>query len=179
LSKGAHERPSHLVIARIVRTRGNRGEVLADLYTDFPARFNLLTEVWLVFADGRRLHLALENTWEHKGRAVLKFARTDTISAAEQLVGAWVEIETGEAVVLPEGTYYDHELVGCKVVDCGGQELGTVKEVLKIPGNDQLVVHGSTEFLIPAKEGICVEILVDEKRILVDLPEGLIELNNR
>ena len=60
--------PSFIAIARIARTRGNRGEVLADLYTDFPDRFNALEEVWLEFADGRRVRVAVEDTWEHKGQ---------------------------------------------------------------------------------------------------------------
>jgi 16S rRNA processing protein RimM len=172
------ERSSYLAVAYIVRARGNRGEVLAELHTDFPARFNLLEEVWLAFPDRARRCFKLEECWEHKGRQVLKFAGVDSITAAEQLVGAWVEIEAGDAVILPKGTYYDHDLAGCRVIDQGGRELGIVKEVLRIPGNNQLVVEsGSGEFLIPAKEGICKGVSVPDKRITVDLPEGLMDLN--
>jgi 16S rRNA processing protein RimM len=172
------ERPSYLAVACIVRTRGNRGEVLAEPHTDFPARFNLLEKVWLAFPDQSRRCFKLEECWEHKGRQVLKFAGVDSITAAEALVGAWVEIEAGDAVSLPEGTYYDHDLAGCKVIDQDGRELGIVKEVLRIPGNSQLVVEsGSGEFLIPAKEGICKEVSIPDKRITVELPEGLMGLN--
>lgn len=172
------ERPSYLAIACIVRTRGNRGEVLAELHTDFPARFNLLEKVWLAFPDRSRRCLKLEECWEHKGRQVLKFAGVDSITAAEELVGAWVEIQAGDAVTLPEGTYYDHDLAGCSVVDQNGRVLGTVKEVWRIPGNNQLVVENDKcEFLIPAKEGICKEVSIPEKRITVELPEGLVDLN--
>lgn len=170
--------PSTITIARITRTRGNRGEVLAELHTDFPARFDALKEVWLQFPGGRQERYVLEHSWEHKGRQVLKFAGIDTISAAEELVGAWVNVQTSEAVKLPEGTYYDHDLVGCAVVNTRGVRLGIVKEVYRIEGNNLLVVEsGEDEFWIPAKEPICIKVSIAAKEIIVDLPEGLAELN--
>jgi 16S rRNA processing protein RimM len=172
------ERPSHLAIGYIVRTRGNKGEVLAELHTDFPARFSQLEEVWLAFADRSRRRYKLQESWEHKGRQVLKFSGVDSISAAEELVGAWVEVESRDAVVLPEGTYFDHDLTGCRVVDQNGRDLGVVKEVFRIPGNNQLIVEGVTgEYLIPANGAICKEVSIEEKRITVELPEGLMDLN--
>jgi 16S rRNA processing protein RimM len=120
----------------------------------------------------------LEETWRHKGRQVLKFAGVDTISAAEELVGAWVGVPVEEAVPLPEGTYFDHDLAGCLVRDPQGRKLGTVVEVLRISGNNQLVVRGDCgEFLIPAAEPICKSVSISGKEIIVDLPEGLMDLN--
>lgn len=178
MNNGPGAPPSFIAIARIVRPRGNRGEVLAELHTDFPARFDPLGNVWIEFSDGRRRGFVLEETWEHKGRRVLKFAGIDTIAAAETLVGAWVEVEADRAVRLPEGSYFDHDLVGCTVRDVRGAHLGRVKEVLRIAGNNQLVVEGpSGEILIPAVSGICTEISIDRKEIVVDPPEGLIDLN--
>jgi 16S rRNA processing protein RimM len=173
------DRHSYLVIARIVRARGIRGEVLAEIHTDFPARFHLLEKVWLSFADQRRRLFALEDTWEHKGRIVIKFQGIDSVSQAEELRGAWVEIEAENAVSLPEGTYFDHELSGCTVVTAEGRVIGVVREVFRIPGNNQLVVDGGPagEILIPAHEGICRSVSVSEKRIIVELPEGLLDLN--
>ena len=170
--------PSFIAIARIARTRGNRGEVLADLYTDFPDRFDALEEVWLEFSDGRRRRAALENSWEHKGRRVLKLAGIDTISAAEELTGCWVQIPAEQAIQLPEGTYFDHDLIGCSVEDVQGNRLGVVKDVLRIAENSQLVVKGSDrEYLIPAVRSICIRISVEDKQILVDPPEGLMDLD--
>ena len=169
--------PSFIAIARIARTRGNRGEVLADLYTDFPDRFDALKDVWLELGEKPRRHMALEESWEHKGRRVLKFAGIDSISAAEDLVGSWVVIPMDRAVPLPEGTYFDHDLAGCTVQDAAGNRLGVVREVLRIAGNTQLVVeHAGGEYMIPAVESICLEVSVKEKRILVNLPEGLMDL---
>ena len=93
------DQPSFIAIARIARTRGNRGEVLADLYTDYPDRFSELEEVWLEFSDGRKQCMVLEETWGHKGREVLKFEGIDTISSAETLIGCWVVIPAEKAVV--------------------------------------------------------------------------------
>lgn len=170
--------PSFIAVARIARTRGNRGEVLADLYTDFPDRFKHLHEVWLTTDSGRRECLVLEESWEHKGRRVLKFAGVDTISAAEAYVNCWVEIPADQAMPLPEGTYFDHDLIGCSVEDVRGNTIGVVSEVLRIAGNSQLVVKGfDREFLVPAVESICVRISPEEKQIVIDPPEGLMDLS--
>ena len=170
--------PSFIAIARIARTRGNRGEVLADLYTDFPDRFNALEEVWLEFADGHKVRAVIEDTWEYKGRIVLKFAGIDDISSAEAYAGCWVQIPAEQAMKLPEGTYFDHDLIGCSVQDTRGNSLGVVKEVLRIAGNSQLVVKGpNCEYLVPAVDSICIRISVKEKQILIDPPEGLMDLS--
>jgi 16S rRNA processing protein RimM len=170
--------PSFIAIARIARTQGNRGEVLADLYTDFPDRFSALEKVWLEFSDGRRLCMSLESTWGHKGRIVLKFSGINDISSAEAYAGCWVQIPADQAMKLPEGMYYDHDLIGCSVHDTRGNNLGVVSEVLRISGNSQLVVKGpEREYLIPAVESICIRISIPEKQILIDPPEGLMDLD--
>jgi 16S rRNA processing protein RimM len=93
-------------------------------------------------------------------------------------VGCWVEIPANQAMPLPEGTYFDHDLVGCAVEDTHGNKIGIVTEVLRIAGNSQLVVkHLDREFLIPAVESICVRISPSEKQILIDPPEGLMDLS--
>jgi 16S rRNA processing protein RimM len=171
---------SFIAIARIARTRGNRGEVLADLYTDSPDRFNDLDEVCLEFDDGRRgirTIKKLEDVWEHKGRKVLKFEGIDTISDAETVVGGWVMVPTDQAVKLPEGTYFNHDLVGCAVSRLDGTLIGTVRDILDIADNTQLVVCGNgREHLIPAVKNICVEVSIPDKRIIIDPPEGLMDL---
>lgn len=174
---------SFITVARIARIRGNRGEVLADLHTDYPERFDDLEEVWLESGDGgrqSRVRKTLEDAWDHKGRKVLKFAGVDTIDDAEPFVGCWVVVPVEQAVQLPEGTYFDHDLVGCAVQDVHRAEVGTVTEVLRIAGNTQLVVRSSggdgREYLIPAVASICVKIAIPEKQIVIDPPDGLLDL---
>jgi 16S rRNA processing protein RimM len=181
-----HVDASYIAIARIARTRGNRGEVLADLYTDNPERLDDLDEVWLEFDGGGQQKAAgsarkklkkLEDVWDHKGRKVLKFEGVDTISDAEEWVGCWVMIPADKAMELPEGTYFNHDLIGCAVSGLDGTLVGTVSEVLNIADNTQLVVRGGgREYLIPAVKSICVEVSIPDKRIIIDPPEGLMDL---
>ena len=170
--------PSFIAIARIARTRGNRGEVLADLYTDFPDRFNHLEEVWLEFQDGHRQLFVLEDTWEHKGRIVLKFAGVDTINSAEPALRALGGDPGRPGDAASSGTYFDHDLIGCEVCRIDrARSCGMVAEVLQ--DNREQPAGGtaeSREFLIPAVESICVEISIEEKQILIDPPEGLMDL---
>ncbi len=170
--------PAFPAVARIIRTRGNRGEVLAEPHSDFPERFSKLRQVWLEFGDQHRESALVEAVWEHKGRQVLKFSGVDSISEAERLVGAWVLVEPGEAVRPPAGAFYNHDLAGCRVLDSGGTELGVVTGIHKFQGNVLLVVEGPQgEILIPAVNSMCREVAVDRKVIIVDLPEGLLDLN--
>jgi len=167
-----------IAVARILRTQGNKGEVLAYLHTDFPARFETLQDVWLSQEGLPWRRFILEHSWLHKGRIVLKLQGIDSIGAAECLAGAWVAVPREDAVALPEGTYFDHDLVGCMLEDVTGAVLGKVCEVLRLEGNHQLVVEGSHgSFLVPAREPFLREIRVREKRIRADLPDGLLDLN--
>jgi len=174
---GQEEPSSFITIARIVRTRGNKGEVLVVSFTDFPDRFGVLKEVWLEFENSDLQKVAIDFTWEHKGRRILKFTGFDTISAAEKLIGCLVQIPEEQSVELPEGTYFDHDLIGCSVEDNHGKYLGVVEDILRISGNNQLVVKNlNKEFLIPAVENICTRISIKKKQIIVDPPEGLMDL---
>jgi 16S rRNA processing protein RimM len=169
---------SYKVIARITRPRGNRGEVLVELHTDFPDRFDLLKQVRLEFPDGRRESYEIEDCWDHQGRRVLKFHGVDSISAAEGLAGAWIEVAPEQVMPLPPGTYWDSDLVGCTVRTGDGRNLGVVREIWRIAGNDQLVVAGSRgEWLVPVVAAFCKEVSIVRKEIVVDLPEGLLDLN--
>src|SRR5262245_29136381 len=108
-------------VARIARPQGHRGEVIADLLTDFPERFAGLGRVYVKRADGRLLLLDLENSRLHKGRVALKFAGCDSISGAEELRDARVMVSRDQLVELPEDTYYDLDLIGCEVAAIEGQ----------------------------------------------------------
>ena len=166
-----------ICVARIARPQGHRGEVIADLLTDFPERFARLGRVYVKRADGRLLLLDLENSRLHKGRVALKFAGCDSIPGAEELRDARVLVSRDQLVELPEDTYYDFDLIGCEAVATGGQYLGHVKEVQNYGAAPLLVVRdGARELLIPLVLSICVEIDTGRKRIVVNPPEGLLEL---
>jgi 16S rRNA processing protein RimM len=167
-----------VVVARAVRTRGLRGELVADLLTDFPERFEGLERLIMICADGRCAPLALEEHWFQRGRIVLKFAGYETPEAARSLVGCEFAVPESERVELPADEYYDWELIGCRVKTIEGEDLGRVREVMRTGGVDMLVVdneRGRREHLIPLAEVICVHVDVENKLIRVDAPEGLLE----
>ena len=168
-----------VAVARVVRPRGLRGEVVAELLTDFPERFESLAELIAVTPQGARRTMILESSWLHAGRIVLKFAGYDTPEAARELVGYELAVPERDAVALAEDEYYDWQLVGCQVVTIEGRELGRVREVLHTGAAPVLIIEDAgvkREHLIPLAASICVEIDVAAKLIRVDPPEGLLEI---
>jgi 16S rRNA processing protein RimM len=167
-----------IVIARVARTRGLRGEVVADLYTDFPGRFEDIDNVIAIAPDGTRRSLQIEEHWFHGNRIIFKFIDYDSIDSAKQLAGYQLAVPAGERVELAEDQFYEWELAGCCVEGIDGNLIGTVREVMRTGGVEILVVgdDAGREFLIPMAHDICVEIDVEKKLIRVDPPEGLLEL---
>lgn len=172
------EQQEFVVVARIVRTRGLKGELVADLLTDFPERFAGLESVIALFPNGERQAVTLEEHWFQRDRIVLKFAGYDSIEAAQALVGCQVVVPEAERVALPADHFYDWELVGCEVRDTAGELLGRVREIMRTPGVEMLLIEkeGGGEALVPMVSEFCVEIDVAAKLIRIDPPEGLLDL---
>ncbi|MCA1623752.1 MAG: ribosome maturation factor RimM [Acidobacteria bacterium] len=165
-----------VAIAKTAKTRGLRGELVADILTDFPERFDGLKKVFAVKSNGEISVLKIENYWFQKNRVVLKFKDFDSIEKAETLRDCEICIPESEAVELEEGEFFDWELEGCAVETVEGEKIGKVKEVLRTGGTEILVVEGAEkECLIPFAESICVEVDVENKLIKIDVPEGLLE----
>jgi 16S rRNA processing protein RimM len=166
-----------VAVAKAVRVRGLKGEVVCELLTDFPERFEWVEGLIGVAPSGERGWLALERHWLQKGRIVLKFEGYDTPEAAQGLVGWELTVPESEAVELEEGEYYDWQLVGCCVETVDNRSVGTVREVLHAGAAPVLVIRDERdrESLVPLAESICVEVDVEHKLIRVDAPEGLIE----
>jgi 16S rRNA processing protein RimM len=167
-----------VAVARVAKARGVRGEVAADILTDFPDRFEGLSELIAVAPTGERRRLALEGHWLHGGRVVLKFAGYDTPEAAAELAGYELAVPEAEAVPLEEGEFYDWQLTGCRAETVAGAPIGTVAEVLHLGGSAPVLVirdERGRENLVPFAESICVEVDIERKLIRVDAPEGLIE----
>jgi 16S rRNA processing protein RimM len=167
-----------IVVARAVRTRGLKGELVADVLTDFPERFEGLSELTGVGPGGERKQLELESYWFQNDRMVLKFAGYDSIEAAKALVGYELGLPEAERVELAENQFYDWELEGCAVENKVGQNLGKVREVIRTGGVELLLVadEAGREVFIPMAQSIVIEIDVPGKKILIDPPEGLLDL---
>jgi 16S rRNA processing protein RimM len=170
--------PSELVvIARALRPRGLKGEIVAELLTDFPERFEDVEELVLLSLDGERKAGHLESYWFQNDRVILKLAGFDDVETAKELVGVEFAVPESERVSLPEDHYYDWELEGC-TVKVGSKRIGKVTSVIKTGGAEILVVadENGKELLIPLADSIVVEIDPAEKTIVVDPPEGLFDL---
>jgi len=165
-----------VAIAKIVKSRGLRGELAADVLTDFPERFEHLKSVVALLPDGARRDLKIENFWFQKGRIVFKFAGFDSIESAENLRGAEICVPEAEAVELETDEFFDWELADCEVETVEGVKLGRVKELMRTGGTEVLVVEGAEkEYLIPFADKICVDVDIENKFIKVDAPEGLLD----
>lgn len=164
-------------IARIVKSRGVRGEVAADLLTDFPERFEELHSVSIV-GPGRHFEESLEGYWFHKNRIILKFVGRDSPEDVRELIGCDIRIPAEDRVDLPAGAYFDSELVGCEVVQ-RGRSLGRVADLLKVGDSvTNLVVVDleNREFMVPFIHEFVRSVNIDEQRIEVELPPGLLDL---
>ena len=171
--------PRYISIARLVKSRGNRGELICEDLSDDPDRFREGARVLVRDSSGQRKEYSLENAWRHKGRLILKFQGVDTISDAEALRGCDVQLTEDEIGPPPEDAHYYRDLIGCRVVDAEtGRGIGEVDDILE-PGGALLLQVGSQgrEVLIPFVRDICVAIETEKKMIRVRMPEGLEELN--
>ena len=169
----------------MVKTQGRRGEVAADVLTDFPERFAERTRLFALDDQGARRQLQLEGFWPHKQRLVLKFAGIDSISDAEALLGCELQIPAAERASLEEGSAYVADLVGCEVVVSGAavgegsRSIGTVADVQFGAGEAPLLVirEGKRELLIPLASEYIRRMDVAVKRIEMQLPEGMLSLD--
>ncbi|HWP85755.1 MAG TPA: ribosome maturation factor RimM [Terriglobia bacterium] len=170
------QRPAMVAIALIQTTHGRRGEVAADLLTDFPERF---TPGLRVTVRSRResRQLRIESAWMHKGRVILQLEGVQDLTAARALRGAVVEIPRSERMPLPPGRLYLSDLIGCAVLE-DQEVIGTVAGWEETGAAPLLRVEGAQgEILIPYREEICYAVDLAAKQIQVRLPDGLRQLN--
>ena len=191
-------------MARLLRARGNKGEVAAEILTDFPERLTELLEVFVGQADakGEPRRMELKACWlsqNHRGQAVFHFEGVNSISEAEKLRGLEVLLPFEQRITLPAGQYFVSDLIGCSVFESPASApvlasspcllaeapafLGTVSDV-QFPGEETAgtplleVDTSGGEILIPLAEDICTKIDTAARRIDVVMPEGLRELNH-
>lgn len=167
-----------IVVGRVARAHGNKGQVIVNPDTDFAAERFVAGTTLLVGENAEPR--TITSARFHQGRPVIGLEGVETIEAAEQLAGAELKVAAANLAPLPPGTYYRHELVGCQVQDTEGRLIGEVAAVEGPMEMSRLVInapHG--EVLVPLVSDICVEVDPTAKRILVAAPEGLIELNAR
>lgn len=171
-----------VTLARILRPRGLRGEVAAEILTDFPERLPKLREVWLADAKSAPRRVRVQRCWLSPGRggqAIFHFEGINRVEDAEPLRGLEVQVPIEQRAPLAAGNYFVGDLIGCEVWEAGASAaLGAVRDV-EFPGGVPLLAVDTSagEVLVPLAAEFCVHIDVKAKRIDVALPEGLLDLN--
>jgi 16S rRNA processing protein RimM len=167
------------LVGRVARAHGIRGQVIVNLETDFPEeRFKVGGRLFVKRGEAiESVHITTVRF--HRDRPVVGLAGIDDMNTASALAGAELRVPVDELAVLPEGTFYRHDLVGCRVETAAGEPIGTVSEVEGDVGRSRLVVRrdGGEDVLVPLASEICRTIDTVGRRIVVDPPAGLIELN--
>ena len=171
-SANSKTEPRYLVIGRVVRPWGIRGEVKVEIISDSPECFSLLRRVYL---GPQAVPFIVEGVRFQQAAAILKLKGCRDRTGAEKLRGQLVQIPIGEAMPLEEDEYYEHQIIGLDVWTAQGEHLGTVEEIIFTGSNDVYVVRGrGREILIPAIEDVVLEINLAQGRMVVELMEGLI-----
>ncbi len=167
-----------VLVGRIARPHGLRGHVFVNPETDFAeARFRPGAILWTRGVEGAR-PLTVSAARLQNGRPVVGFEGLSRVEDVENLAGLELRVPEEELQPLEPGRYYEHQLVGCAVDTVQGQAVGVVARVEGGAGGSRLVVAGQRgEVLIPLAFEICVEIDVAARRIRIDPPEGLLEVN--
>jgi 16S rRNA processing protein RimM len=166
------------LVGRIARPHGLRGQVIVNLDTDFPEeRFQPGAELF-VERGGRVEPLTITTVRFHRERPVIGFRGIDAIDDAETLAGLELRVPLAALAALPDGVFYRHDLIGCRVETTSGGTVGVVSDVEGSMSGSRLVIDGAAgEVLVPLAAEICREIDAAGKRIVIDPPEGLIDLN--
>jgi len=177
-SSGEASWDSMVLVGRVARTHGIRGHVLVNPETDFVAeRFHAGAEL-RTRVNGVEKTLRVTDARVEGRRPILSFDGYGSVEAAEGLAGVELRIPESDLQPLPEGSYYQHQLVGCRVETAEGAPIGEVARVEGGAGAAVLAVNGTQgEVLVPLAQEICIGIDVAARVIRVRMPEGLLELN--
>lgn len=179
-----------MLVAKLVRPHGRRGEFVAEILTDFPELFRARTRLFLippVRVGTRPREVELENFWYLRSRIVLKIKGIDSINEAEPLRGFEVAIPAAERAPLEPGEVYTADLIGCRVHDLNqdGAETGEIVDVDRGSSSTDLLVlrrHGlrgpQAEVLIPFVREYLIRVDIATKRVEMRLPPGLLEIND-
>jgi 16S rRNA processing protein RimM len=167
-----------VLVGRVARPHGLRGQVVVNPETDFVEdRFRVGAVFWTRSARGDE-QLRVASSRLQNGRPVVGFEGFSSIEEAERLAGLDLRVPEGELRTLAPGVYYHHQLIGCVVDTVAGERVGDVVRVTGGAAGSLLEIDGPRgQVLIPLVTEICVEIDVAVKRIRIDPPEGLLDLN--
>lgn len=165
-----------VVVGRVGRAHGTKGEMCVEPVTDFPERFDSLREALISRRDGEPLPVKIEGVRWKGTVALVKLAGVDDRDEAGKYTGALMGVRRDEIAPTGEDEYYHFDLVGCRVADEKGEEVGVVKEVLRMPANDVLVVvEGEREMLVPTTKQVVKQVDLGGRLITIERIPGLLD----
>lgn len=172
------ETAAFVTLARVLKTQGRHGEVAAEVHSDVPDRFHEGMKLWALGEDAKRRELEVESFWPHKGGLVFKFVDVDSINDAEALLKYELQVPQAQRGSLEPGWNYVSDLAGCLVFDAD-REIGKVEDVQFSGGEAPLLIvnSGGTRHEIPYAEAYIKSADLDHKKIVMQLPQGMLELN--
>lgn len=170
--------PAWLVVGKIRRPHGVAGDVLVEVYTDFPDRFKPKA---VVYAGENHIQLTIRRQRSHNDGILLGFNDYSTPEQVGRFRNQFLYVVEEDALELPEGEFYYHELLGLSVIDEDGESLGKVTEIMQTGANDVYVVtnNAGREILLPAIAEVILDVDLVSKIIKVHLLPGLIEEEER
>jgi 16S rRNA processing protein RimM len=165
--------PRFLVIGQVSKPHGVRGDLRVVPYTDVPERFTWLDEVYVGEVDPQPI--GVEYARLHKNWILLKLKGYDNRDRVEALRGALLQVKEDEAIPLEEDEYFLYQLIGLRVIEVGGKELGILQQVIETGANNVFVVAGARgEILIPDTAEVVQDIDFDKGVMFIQLLPGLL-----
>ena len=167
----------YLLVGRVARAHGNKGQVIVNPETDFPGERFAVGQVLTVEQAGRTTTRRIASVRFQQGRPIIALDGVETMNDAEALAGAELKVPADELPPLPEQTYYRHDLIGCEVRTKAGEVVGKVTDVEGPLERSRLVIaRQGGEVMVPMVDTICTSVDPGAKTIVIDPPEGLLDL---
>ncbi len=162
-------------LGEVIKTHGLRGEISVRLDVDFPEDYQNMESVFLN-QEGRLIPFFVDTIQINGSKALVKLEDCDSQDRAKELLGTSLYLPVSRLPKLPERQFYYHDLVGCTVFEAE-KEIGNVVEIYDLPQNELMTVNAKgREVLIPIKDEILIQVDLDTQKIIVDLPDGLLNL---
>lgn len=165
--------PEFVMVGKLRRPHGLRGEIMMSISTDFPER---IKKGSILYLEPKFEPVTITNIRSHNKGMLISVEGYADRNSVEGIRGKGLFVRVDDRPVLPEGEYYQHELIGLLVVTDDGNELGVITEIIETGANNVYIVRSpdGKDILLPAIDDVIIEIDLDKKRIMVHLIEGLI-----
>ena len=170
------KRPEYIVVGRFGRPRGTSGEIYVNPLTDNPERFKGNETLWIESEDGWKKIKVLSVRFI-SGRPALRIEASETPEDAKRFTNQYLYIKADELDQLPEGSYYHFDLIGCRVTDTEGKQLGEIVNIESYPANDAWVIETGEgkRILFPAVKKFIVEVDIEKNLVVINPPEGIFD----